>query len=156
MGSTRGQGSCLDHQAATGSRLCWRLRDPALAHRQCPAAAGRAVGTAEPSNSLSSGSNSTGRESRKEAQAGSTSRGTRAGCATVPAAAADLGESQGKPWVHAVTQDLAASQALDGVTIPGVCSLVCAELAGSCSAAARWDPAPGGGTAGSARSNPFG
>lgn len=39
--------------------------------------------------------------------------------ARVPAAAAYLGENQGKPGAHAVTQDLAASQAPDGVTIQG-------------------------------------
>lgn len=177
----------MDHQVLSGSGLHERpgtlsgspgsnwqqalleAEDPALApqpHTQDGARLlqGEQRAQLNPASHRAAGSNSTGRESRKEAQARSATgehrQGVQAGkgmqATVLAAAAAYLGENQGKPWVHAVTQDLAASQAPDGVTVPGVCSLVCAELAGSCSAAARWDPVPGGDTAGSAQSNLFG
>lgn len=108
------------------------------------------MGTAEPSKSLSCRQGEQEGSPDREHKQGDPGRVCRQGTEATGAlaAAAYLGENQGEPWVHAVTQDLAASQAPEGVTVPGVCSLVCAELAGSCSVAARWDPVPAGGTAG--------
>lgn len=129
-------------QLAAGSAGGW---DPALALQPRTQDSawllqGEQWAQLNPARLRAAGSNSTGRESSKEAQAGSTSRGTQAGNTGNSASSSSSSQPRGEAGKALGARcDPAPCCFPSGVTMPRVCSLVCAELAGSCSGAARWD-----------------